>query len=251
MFVKLTPNEKSVKEWWDNLEKCKKDSPDLCNWDKMRPITDKELHSDDGSITYTGFYIGSDHELYLFNEFPNTPDYFDSYMFFYYDSKFKSQYGVADNPEQIMDYFKREFEDKNRKFVVLLTAFSLDYAESDKFYKQGPYIGKCTSRGEYNPHKMTKEVKENDYLIGFHIYPLPNTEPYPSRKNQILKKYVISEEPFSRGDTKIEIIKHSSGEYWRRNGDVTVRITRAGETTEETMTVVGLVYIIYNEIYSK
>ena len=254
MFVKLTPNEIKVKEWWETLEKCKKETPELGGWDEMKPITEKELCADGGSPVYTGFYIGSDHELYLFDEFSTEPDYFDKFMFFSYDSKYKSQYGVADNPEQIMKHFKREFEDKDRKFVVLVTGFSLEHAESDKFYKQGTYIGECQSRcgfgkGEYNPSKLTEEVKNNGYLIGYHIYPLPGTEPYTSKKYQILKKYVIEGNPFSKGDTKIEIIKHGDGEYWRRNGDVTVQINYHGETKEEVMTVYSLVWLIYNEIY--
>ena len=252
MFKKLTPDESLVKEWWKTWEKCKKEYPND-SWDDMHPLTDRELCSDDRKTTYPGFYIGPEHELYLFKEFKENPDHFDSYMFFSLDGDFKSQYGVADNPEQIIKRFKREYEDPTREFVVLCDGIPIDMADgNEKFYKNGPYIGKAKVRGwgsDYSPSKKTEEIKKNGYLIGYHIYPLPGTEPYPSRKYSVLKKYVMADKPAIKGDTKIEIINHGPGDFWRRNGDVDVRTTHKGEVKEEHMTTWCAISLMVNLIY--
>ena len=62
MFVSLTPDEDKVKEWEETREKCKKEYPDT-DWDKFKPITEKELTSDDGKTKYPGFY--TQEQLYL------------------------------------------------------------------------------------------------------------------------------------------------------------------------------------------
>ena len=250
MFVSLTPNEDKVKEWEETREKCKKEYPDT-DWDKYKPITEKELTSDDGKTKYPGFYIGDDHELYMFKEFSKDLTHSEKFEFFNLEAKFKSQYGVADNVEQIIEHYNREYSDPDRKFIILVTGYTLKTAEGEKFYKQGSYIGNCRSknglcRSEYSPSKITEEVKNNGYLIGFHIYPLPGTERYPSQKYNILKKYIMKDKTYVKGDYKVEILSHDPGNYWEHNGSVKIRVTNEGKVREDTETVFSLVNRIYN-----
>lgn len=252
MFVSLTPNEDKVKDWWERWAKCKAEYSDP-SWDRMKPMTENALVLDDGR-EFPGFYCGSEHELNLFKEFPKEPDYYDSYMFFSTDIDFKTQYGVADTPEQIIEEFKREYNDQTRQFVVVCRGILIEEAdENEKFYKQGPYIGKAKSGrdGEYNPFKKTEEIKKNGYLIQYHIYPLPGTEPYPSWKYNVIKKYVIPEKPAIKNGCKIEIISHGEGDnWWRRNGDVDVRFSKDGKVIKENhMTMFCAVQVITNLIY--
>lgn len=251
MFVSLTPDEEKVKDWWKRWAKCKAEYPNS-SWDRMKPMTEKALVLDDGR-EFPGFYCGSEHELSLFKEFPQNPDYYDSYMFFSTDIDFKTQYGVADTPEQIIEKFKREYNDQKRKFVVVCRGIPIEEADgNEKFYKQGPYIGKAKGgwSGDYNPFKKTEEIKKNGYLIQYHIYPLPDTELYSSWKYNVLKKYIIPGKPAIKNGCKIEIISHSDGDsWWRRNGDVDLRMTRGDVVKEEHMTTFVAIQVITNLIY--
>ena len=252
MFVSLTPDDIKVKDWWKRWAKYKAESPDP-SWDDMKPITDLELMDDETGKLYPGFYIGDVYDLPMFIEFPDTPSYFDEFMFFELDSRMKSQYGVADTPEQIIERFRREYDDPNRKFVVLVDGVDLESADNnEKFYKQGPYIGKAKYKGssDYCPDLKTDEIKKNGCLIRYHIFPLPGTEPYPSRKYSILKKYVIPGKPAIKGNKKIEIIKHDPGvEFWKRNGSVEIKKTIGKKSVIEHTTLYMAIWSMYNLIY--
>lgn len=221
MFVNLTPDEEKVKDWWKRWKECSEKYPND-SWDGMEPITET------GLIGYPGFYQGDHYDLEMFTEFHRLPTYFERYMFFTYSDGIsgKNQHGVADNPDQIIEYFRREYDDPDRKFVVLLRVYDAEEADqNEKFYKQGPYIGACSGgTGEFVGLLATQEVKDNGYLLGFHLIPLPDTKQYESEMVDVYNKYVVEREPLP--DTcSIKILSDKID--YDRNGDV--KILEEGE----------------------
>ena len=66
----------------------------------------------------------------------------------------KSTYGVADDIEQIKEYYKEEIADPDRKFFVHLTPVYQERENKGKgggwrWHKWGPYIGKLDPQCEY------------------------------------------------------------------------------------------------------
>lgn len=85
----------------------------------------------------------------------------------------KSQYGVADNVEQLKEYFKEEIEDQNRKYFIALTPVFQEPENKGRgggwrWYKWGPYIGTLPRECEYLDDEDFGP--DFEYIICFHIY---------------------------------------------------------------------------------
>jgi hypothetical protein len=87
----------------------------------------------------------------------------------------KSQYGVADNLDQIKEYFKEEIDDPDSKYFISLTPVFQDLENKGKgggwrWHKWGEYIGKLNPQCEY----LDDEEFGDDfrYVVCFHIYPV-------------------------------------------------------------------------------
>ena len=87
----------------------------------------------------------------------------------------KSQYGVADNFEQIKEYFKDEIADKENQYIVKVLYVYQDKNENDgnsygtwRWHKWGPYIGKLNPQYEYlNDEEFGLDFQ--GYVICFHL----------------------------------------------------------------------------------
>ena len=84
-----------------------------------------------------------------------------------------SQYGVADNIEQIKEFYKKQIKDKKQKFVIAVTPVYQDKENKGKgggwrWHKWGEYIGKLDSKCEY----LDDEEFGDDfqYILCFHLY---------------------------------------------------------------------------------
>ena len=87
--------------------------------------------------------------------------------------KWVSQYGVADNVEQIKEFYKKQIKDKKQKFVIAVTPVYQDKENKGKgggwrWHKWGEYIGKLDSKCEY----LDDEEFGDDfqYILCFHLY---------------------------------------------------------------------------------
>lgn len=84
-----------------------------------------------------------------------------------------SQYGVADNIEQIKEFYKRQIKDKTNKFIITLSPVHQIKENKGKgggwrWHKWGEYIGKLNPQCEY----LDDEEFGNDfqYVICFQLY---------------------------------------------------------------------------------
>lgn len=84
-----------------------------------------------------------------------------------------SCYGVADDIEQIKEYFKVQVADPTRKFFLSLSPVWQERENKGKsggwrWHKWGPYIGKLDSQCEYlDDEDFGPDFK---YVICFHLY---------------------------------------------------------------------------------
>lgn len=89
----------------------------------------------------------------------------------------KDSYGVADNIEQIKEYYKEQIEDPNNSYFIDLTPVFQDKDNAGKgggwrWHKWGEYIGKLNPQYEYLDDEDFGE--DFQYIICFHIYKIPN-----------------------------------------------------------------------------
>ena len=84
-----------------------------------------------------------------------------------------SDYGVADNVEQIKDYFKKYINDKTKKYIISITPVFQEKEHAGegggwRWHKWGPYIGKLNPQYEY----LDDEDFGDDfqYVLCFNIY---------------------------------------------------------------------------------
>lgn len=81
----------------------------------------------------------------------------------------KSQYGVADDLDQILEYYKHEIESEDR-FFIYVCPIHQDKANKGKggewrWHKWGPYIGNLNPQFEY----LDDEEFDVGYVLIFHI----------------------------------------------------------------------------------
>lgn len=80
----------------------------------------------------------------------------------------KSRYGVADNVDQVLDYYAAEITDPNHKYVIGVTEIRReDEPKRDgwRWHKWGPYIGIRTPQHEY-----IRDEENIDAVWCFHLY---------------------------------------------------------------------------------
>lgn len=89
------------------------------------------------------------------------------------NSTWISQYGVADNIEQIKEFYKKQIKDKKSKFVISVTPVYQDKENKGKcdgwrWHKWGEYIGKLNPQHEYlDDEDFGDEFK---YVLCFNLY---------------------------------------------------------------------------------
>lgn len=129
--------------------------------------------SDPKYLQETGIYQSS----FAYN-FPE--DEFEELQKLSYDDRYKIfpnyekiTYGVADDIEQIKEYYKEEVADKNKKYAIALTPVWQDKNNKGKgggwrWHKWGEYIGKLNPKHEYlDDEDFGDDFK---YTITFTIY---------------------------------------------------------------------------------
>lgn len=129
--------------------------------------------SDPQWIKETGIYISR----FPFN-FPETE--FEELQKLTWDDRYKIfpnyekiTYGVADNVEQIKEYYKEEISDENDKYVIALTPV---WQEREKrgtrfgwrWHKWGKYIGKLNPQCEYLDDEDFGD--DFEYVLVFILY---------------------------------------------------------------------------------
>lgn len=87
-----------------------------------------------------------------FEEFQNMT--YDDRYGFSSDIGNKSVYGVADNIEQIKEYYKEAIDDPNNNYTIFISQVFQNKENAGKgggwrWHKWGPYIGKLDSQCEY------------------------------------------------------------------------------------------------------
>lgn len=115
--------------------------------------------------------------IYNFNNISNEIGpgrLFDSYKMLDYDDCYnlypmfseKDQYGLADDIEQIKEYFKDEINDPEKTYIIEVNKLS-DF----RWHKWGTYIGNYEPQCE---HFVDEDFGPDfqGYVIAFHIYPI-------------------------------------------------------------------------------
>jgi hypothetical protein len=143
-------------------------------------------------IYLTGFNF-SPLSYFDFSEVSDNPkiEEYDSFNYCRGDD-FKSQYGVADNIEQIKNYFKEVIEDTNRKFFITVTPVyqnKLSEGGGWRWHKWGEYIGELNPQCEY----LDDEDFGADfqYVLVYHLYEVLETEKITKVKNKINKQFLV------------------------------------------------------------
>jgi hypothetical protein len=163
MLVDLTPIE-SEKERCTNLLKTKLNIPDDKIWKYIQ--SDPRLHEETG-IYWTQLNFG---ELF-FEETKNLKydnKYWDEELLGKDD--FVSSYGVADNIDQIKEYYNHQIEDLNNKYFIAISPIfqEKEHAGEDggwRWHKWGPYIGTKEPKCEY-----LYDEPEIDKVVIFELY---------------------------------------------------------------------------------
>ena len=158
MLVNLTPNLKEIK-------RCKKIAEEY----KFTYIPQSDRIVEDG-IYMCGFNFRHQ-EFMEFEDVLNIPCE-DAYQLFA-PTYHKCQYGVADNIEQIKEYFKEEIQDPKRRYFISVTFVEQEKENKGKgggwrWHKWGEYIGTLNSKCEY----LDDEDFGDDFegVFCFHIY---------------------------------------------------------------------------------
>ena len=145
-----------------------------------------ELHLDEEAVCRWNEVCNENHyELASPSIFPLKGFYDETFEFCYQETKnityeneykvFKGdsnmfQYGVADNIEQIKEYFKNEIEDPFTKYVISLRKIVQNKNENGgwRWHKWGHYIGVLKPQCEY----LNDEDFGNDFqgfVVCFHL----------------------------------------------------------------------------------
>lgn len=91
----------------------------------------------------------------------------------------KVTYGVADNIDQIKEYYKQEVSDTTKKYTISLTAVFQDRSNIGKgggwrWHKWGKYIGELNPQYEYLDDEDFGE--DFNYVIVFQLYMIKPNE---------------------------------------------------------------------------
>jgi len=112
-------------------------------------------------------------------EFIETKDLTYDDRFDIFDGYEKSTYGVADNIDQIKEYYKEEVESDTDRYAISLTPVFQERENKGKgggwrWHKWGVYIGELDRQCEYlDDEDFGDDFK---YVITFQIYKLKNEE---------------------------------------------------------------------------
>ncbi len=162
MLVNLTPNKEEQERRKKIAEK---------NKFEYIPQDDKKLIIETGIYQCNFQFNFSEEE---FEEFKKPLSWEDRYKIFKSSLiETKSTYGVADNIEQIKEYYKEEIKDKENKFVIAVTPVYQNKENAGKcggwrWHKWGPYIGKLNPQYEYlDDEDFGDDFK---YVLVFEIY---------------------------------------------------------------------------------
>lgn len=150
MLVDITINQK---EYDKTVAHMKAQPYFIENPDIKMTVDEKWYHQE------LGIYFATHILKFLYNEkivrLHNNYGHVDSlreFMILNEAGKIKEYYGIADNIEQIKEYFAEEIADKNKKyFIVIDHVFQEHQPESQGFrwYKHGEYIGELDLKCEY------------------------------------------------------------------------------------------------------
>jgi hypothetical protein len=108
-----------------------------------------------------------------YNESKKKPDETDLQCYARTYKNWVSQYGVADNIEQIKKFYKKQIKSKKEKFCIALSPVWQDRENRGKgggwrWHKWGTYIGELNPQHEYLDDE---DFGENfEYVICFHLY---------------------------------------------------------------------------------
>lgn len=88
----------------------------------------------------------------------------------------KRTYGVADNVEQIKEYYKEEIEDPDKKYIIAITPVWQEKENKGKgggwrWHKWGEYIGKLKPQCEYLDDEDFGE--DFEFVLTFTLFPIP------------------------------------------------------------------------------
>lgn len=163
MLVNLTVNKESEKYFLDYTKKyieeydCKNIILELANpnHEMWRPMTG----------VYEGPYSDPNFIYWLYDEFVNK----NQPMF--------EDYGIADNLEQVIGYYKDQYIDVPEKYFLFFTKI---YQNKDnagnwggwRWHKWGPYIGKLNPKHEYLDDEEFGEDFQG-YVIVYSFYKVP------------------------------------------------------------------------------
>jgi len=159
MLINLTPNHQEI-------ERCKKIAKEL----NFTYIPTKDLMVEQGIYMCQGFNFPHS-EFMEFEDVSNIP--FEQAYRLFAPTYHKSQYGVADNIEQIKEYFKEEVVDPKRRYFITVTFVNQEKENKGKgdgwrWHKWGEYIGTLDCQCEY----LDDEDFGDDFegVFCFHIY---------------------------------------------------------------------------------
>lgn len=168
MLVNLTPNQEEI----DRRLKIAEENE-----------FDYEPQSDPKWLVETGIYQESFSFNFCAEEFHENLDAFgynqsrleegQSELDLLRDGNYVSQYGVADNVEQIKEFYKEQIESTDEKFVIAVTPVWQDKENTGKgggwrWHKWGEYIGDLNPQHEYLDDEDFGE--DFEYVLCFHLY---------------------------------------------------------------------------------
>lgn len=165
MLVDLTPID-SVKEQYINILKSELNIADEDIWKYIQ--SDPRLHEETGI-----YWTMMNFNKFFFEETINL-NYENEYWHVINEHGCVNSYGVADNIEQIKEYYKHQIENKNEKYIISLYPVFQNKENKGKeggwrWHKWGPYIGELDSKCEYlDDEDFGPDFK--GYVICFHCY---------------------------------------------------------------------------------
>ena len=157
MLVNLTPIQSEI-------ERCKK----IAKENKFEYVSQSDLKW----LQETGIYQSSFAFNFPENEFEETQKRLSWEEKYLCVPQHKGTYGVADNIEQIKEYYKEEISDPDKKYFIYLTPVWQEKENKGKgggwrWHKWGEYIGELNPQCEYLDDEEFGE--DFEYIITFTI----------------------------------------------------------------------------------